>query len=138
MYRQAIRHFLSAILVFIILSIAFFTLNNSLESRGFDTGVLAVGNAVLFTITFISFLMCLRALHTRNNHFFFRLIYGSFILKLVILAATAFIYIMSVRENVNKPALFFCMGLYVIYTFIEVNALIKITKRKKPVTGKEV
>lgn len=138
MYRQAIRHFLSAILVFIVLSLAFFILDNPLERRGFDPVVLAVGNSLLFAITFISFLMCMRALHTRNNHVFFRLVYGSFIIKLLFLAAAAFIYIMSVREQVNKPALFFCMGLYVVYTFIEVNSLIKITRKKTPVSKQSV
>ena len=70
------------------------------------------------------------ALRTKNSHAFFRLVYGSFMLKLIFLAASAFAYIMVERKDVNKPSLFVCMGLYLIYTFIEVNTLVK-TARKK-------
>jgi len=135
MNRQALRYFLPAILLFIILNMSFFVLINRFENWGFDTMVLAVGNIVLFTITFISYLMCVKALYAKNNHAFFRLVYGSFIIKLLLLAAAAFIYIMTAQKQVNKPALFLCMGLYVVYTFIEVTALMKFTRPKKPVSS---
>ena len=135
MNRQALRYFLPAILLFIVLNMSFFVLINRFENWGFDTMVLAVGNIVLFAITFISYLMCVKALYAKNNHVFFRLVYGSFIIKLLLLAAAAFIYIMTVKKQVNKPALFLCMGLYLVYTFIEVSALMKFTRPKKPVSS---
>lgn len=134
MNRQAIRYFLPAILLFIVLNMSFFVLINRFENWGFDIMVLAVGNIVLFAIIFISYLMCVKALYAKNNHVFFRLVYGGFIIKLILLAGAAFIYIMSVQKQVNKPALFLCMGLYLVYTFIEVNALMKFTKAKKTVS----
>lgn len=135
MNRQALRYFLPAILVFIILNMSFFVLINRFESWGFDTMVIAIGNIVLFAITFISYLMCVKALYAKNNHVFFRLVYGSFIIKLLLLAAAAFIYIMTAQKQVNKPALFLCMGLYLVYTFIEVSALMKFTRPKKPISS---
>ena len=34
------------------------------------------------------------------------------------------------KKEVNKPGLFFCMGLYIVYTFIEVSGLMKVNKQK--------
>lgn len=131
MNRQATRYFLPAILIFIALNMIFFVLNTRFENWGFDSIVLSVGNLILFAATLISYWMCVKAVSAKNNYFFFRLIYGSFIIKLVFIAAAAFIYIMVKQKDVNKPSLFFCMGLYLIYTFIEVNSLMKITRKKK-------
>jgi len=43
----------------------------------------------------------------------------------------AFAYIMMEKKNVNKPALIICMGLYLVYTFVEVSSLQKLLKQKK-------
>lgn len=130
MNRSAIRHFMPAILLFIILTAAFLLIKKQLDEWGFDPAVMMTGNLTLFVIILVSYLMCVKGLQTKNNHAFFRLVYGSFIIKLIFLAAAAFIYIMMAKKNVNKPALFFCMGLYIVYTFIEVNTLMKISKQK--------
>jgi hypothetical protein len=42
----------------------------------------------------------------------------------------AFVYISINKTGLNKPALFTCMGLYLLYTFMEVGALMKMLKRK--------
>ena len=52
-------------------------------------------------------------------------------LKFFVVAIAAFIYIMVTKKNVNKPALFFCMGLYIVYTFFEVSSLLRVLKQKK-------
>jgi hypothetical protein len=130
MNRETLRHFRPAIFVFFFLNLGFFTLQKSLEKWGFDQDVLVFGNIILFIISAITFLMGAKGLQSKNNHAFFRLIYGSFMIKLFLLAGTALIYIMSMKKNVNKPALFFCLGLYLIYTVIEVSALMKLGKKK--------
>ena len=130
MNRQAIRNFLPAIILFIILNSGILVLTKKLEGWGFDPVVMTAGNLILFATILISYLMRVKALQTKNNYAFFRLVYGSFIIKLIFLAAAAFIYIMVMKKNVNKPGLFFCMGLYLLYTFIEVNTLMKISKPK--------
>jgi len=101
-----------------------------LESWGFDYSVLVFGNIIVFGISFLSYWMAMRGLTTKNNHAFFRWVYGSVMLKLFLLAGGAFVYIMMRQKEVNKPGLFFCMGLYIIYTFIEVSALMKVNKQK--------
>ena len=130
MNKQSIRNFFPAILIFLILNSGFIAMMKRLEEWGFDYSVLVFGNLLIFGISFLSYWMAVKGLTTKNNHAFFRWVYGSIMVKLFLLAGVAFIYIVMNKEAVNKPALFFCMGLYIIYTFIEVSALMKVNKQK--------
>jgi hypothetical protein len=75
--------------------------------------------------------MLQRSLNSSNPQSFVRAMYGSFILKFFVLVIAAFAYIMLAKKDVNKQALFTCMGLYLIFTFIEISALTKKMKQKK-------
>lgn len=130
MNKQSFRNFLPAIMVFLVLNSALLIMMNRLEDWGFDYTVLVFGNLVIFGISFLSYWMAVKGLTTKNNHAFFRWVYGSIMMKLFLLAGVAFIYIVMNKKEVNKPSLFFCMGLYIIYTFIEVSALMKVNKQK--------
>ncbi len=130
MNKQALRNFFPAIMVFLVLNSGFLAVMRKLEEWGVDYTVLVVGNLLVFGISFLSYWMAVKGLTTKNTHAFFRWVYGSVMIKLFLLAGVAFVYIMMNKEEVNKPALFFCMGLYVVYTFIEVSALMKVNKQK--------
>jgi hypothetical protein len=52
-------------------------------------------------------------------------------IKFFLIAIAAFVYIMVAKKNLNKPALITCMGLYLVYTFVEVSSLQKLLKQKK-------
>lgn len=119
------------ILVFVLLSSFFITGKNWLAEKGIDSQVLIVGNLLLFGVSLFSFVLTQRSFRADNPHVFVRAIYSSFIIKFFVLAAAAFIYIIVTRKNVNKPALFGCMGLYIIYTFFEVSSLLRLLKQKK-------
>ena len=130
MNKQSFRSFFPAIMIFLILNSVFLVFMKKLDAWGFDYSVLVIGNLLVFAISFLSYWMAVRGLTTKNNHAFFRWVYGSVMLKLFLLAGVAFAYIMMNQKEVNKPGLFFCMGLYIIYTFIEVSALMKVNKQK--------
>jgi hypothetical protein len=130
MNKQAYRHFLPAIILFLVLNSGFLAAMKKLEQWGFDYPVLVFGNIIIFGICLISYWMGVKGLTTKNSHTFFRWVYGSIMLKLFLLAIVAFTYIMTMKKDVNKPGLFFCMGLYVLYTFFEVSALMKVNKQK--------
>ena len=55
---------------------------------------------------------------------------GSIMIKMFLLVVVAFIYIAMYKKDLNKPALFISMGLYLVYTFMEVSALMKRLKQK--------
>jgi len=119
------------ILVFIFLNV-FFLLNQSwLAQKNLDQNVLIIGNLLLFLVSLVTFLITRKSLQSKNPNSFVRAMYGGFIVKFFVVAIAAFIYIMMAKKNVNKPALFTCMGLYIIYTFFEVSALLRLLKKKK-------
>ena len=130
MNKQGFRNFLPAIILFLLLNSAYLLMMKRLQEWGFDYPVLVFGNIIVFGISFLSYYMAAKGLNTKNNHAFFRWVYGSVMLKLFLLAGVAFVYLMMNKKEVNKPALFFCMGLYILYTFIEVSALMKVNKQK--------
>ena len=130
MNKQSLKNFLPAVILFLVFNSGFLSMMRKLEDWGFAYPVLVFGNLIIFAISFLSYWMAVRGLTTKNNHAFFRWVYGSVMIKLFLLAGVAFAYIMMNKSEVNKTALFFCMGLYIVYTFIEVSALMKVNKQK--------
>lgn len=119
------------LLLFIFLN-SFFLLGKSfLNKQGVDHLVLIGGNLILFVATALSFYISQRSLTSANPSSSVGSLYGSFMAKFFIIAIAAFVYIMVAKKNLNKPALFICMGLYLVYTFVEVSSLQKLLKQKK-------
>jgi len=57
-------------------------------------------------------------------------VYSSILLKLFICLIAAFVYISIYKKDLNKPAFFTLMGLYLLYTFLEVSVLLKALKQQ--------
>jgi len=70
-------------------------------------------------------------LNSDNPNVFVRAMYANFMIKLFVCIVAAFIYFKAAKPNINKPGLFVCMGLYVVYTVIEVASLTKLLRKKK-------
>ncbi|MGZ3851566.1 MAG: hypothetical protein ACXVBX_02165 [Flavisolibacter sp.] len=131
MGKNRLRGFMPVILVFIVLNAFFLAGRTMLQRWNLDQDVAIIGNTLLFVITLISFLLAQRGLKNPNPYAFVRSIYGSVMLKLFVCIIAAFIYISMYKTKLNKPALFMCMGLYLVYTFLEVASLTKLLKHKK-------
>ena len=116
------------IIFFILLNALFLAGKNFLERSGFDQSVLIM---VLFAATLVSFVFAKQGLRSENPQAFVRSVYMSIMIKLFICVIAALIYIFLFRKNLNRPALFICMGLYLVYTFIEVSVLTKMLKEKR-------
>jgi hypothetical protein len=97
-----------------------------------DVDVLIIGNTVLLLAALVSFRLYTRSLNNNQPQAFLRYIYSGMFLKMLICLVAAFIYIV-VSDNVNKPALFGCMFLYFVYTFVEVSILLRLSKQQKNV-----
>lgn len=91
--------------------------------------VLIIGNLFLFVATLVSFFIAKKGLRNQNPHVFTRAVMGSIMLKMFAAAIAAFIYISLHKKELNKPALFICMGLYLVYTFLEVAALTRLLRQ---------
>ena len=128
MRNNAARPFLPIAILFVVLNGFFLAGKSMLQRWNADQDVLIVGNLLLFLITLLSFFMARKGLKNANPHAFVRSVYGGIMLKLFICIIAAFIYIASLGKQLNKPALFTCMGLYLLYTFLEVSILTKMLK----------
>ncbi|RYF86224.1 MAG: hypothetical protein EON98_04335 [Chitinophagaceae bacterium] len=100
------------------------------EIWGVDQEVLLVGNVFLFIITLVSYLISKKGLQHQNPHVFTRSVMGSIMVKMFLSIIAAFIYISIYKKQINKPALFICMGLYLVYTFLEVSVLTRMLRQK--------
>lgn len=131
MGKKKLNGFMSLIFVFIALSVIFVSAKKIFQQWNVDPNVVIIGNTFLFVITLISFLLAQRGLNHSNPYVFVRSVYLSVILKLFVCIIAAFVYISIYKSGLNKPALFICMGLYLVYTFLEVSVLMRMLKQKK-------
>lgn len=129
--KSAIRAFLPLTIIFVLSSGLFITLRSQFEQWKMDPNVMLIGNGILFFATTMSFYLYYKALIQKNTAGFLRMVYGGLFLKLLICLFTAFIYIFTVRKGVSKGAVFACMFLYFLYTFVEVAILMKLSKEQK-------
>src|SRR5687768_15410072 len=110
------KPWLPLVILFVILNALFLIGGKTLGENGVDTNVLIGGNLVLFAATILSFYITYRSLNSTNANASVRSLYGSFMIKFFVIIVAAFVYIMLVKKDLNKPALFACMGLYLVYT----------------------
>ena len=131
MTRNKRRPFFPIAVLFLAFNALFISGRNWLNKLNTDRDVLIVGNLILFVATILSFFLYTRALKNDKPHKFLKYIYGGMFLKMLICLIAAFIYIASYGQNVNKPAIFGCMFLYFVYTFVEVSILLRLSKQQK-------
>jgi len=128
---QTLKPMRGIMLLFIILTALFITQQKALTKWGFDSDLLIIGNLVLFLITILSFKILSGSFQSGNGHAFVRSVYTSFVIKFFAIAIAAFVYILVSKNGVNKPSLLGCMGLYIVYTTIEVSVLTRMLKQNK-------
>jgi hypothetical protein len=130
MIKNPWKAFKPVVILFVVLTGFFVAGHSMLQRWNADQQVLIFGNALLFIITVISFLVAQKGLSNPNPHAFVRSVFGSMMIKLFVCIIAATIYIAINKSNLNKPALFTCMGLYLVYMFLEVSILTKLLKQK--------
>lgn len=96
-----------------------------------DRVVVSAGNLLIFLLTSLSYYVTVKTLNNPNPHAFVRGVFSGVMLKLFVCAAVAFVYIAIKQKGLNKPGLFTVMGLYLVYTFLEVSALTQLLRRNK-------
>ena len=121
------------VVIFLIVAGLILVGRNYLQQIGVSWQVLSGGNLFIYLVTFVSMQMLSKGLHAERTQVFLRNAYGGIMVKLFACAAGAFIYILASGKNLNKPALFACMGLYLVYTFVELSVILKQSNAKKNV-----
>lgn len=103
---------------------------NWLTKYGFSFNVLMGGNLILFIVTITSLYFHVKGFLHKNIQVFFRSVYGALMIKMLICAAAVVIYALVAKPNINKPALYVCMALYFVYSFMEVRMVFRLLKQK--------
>lgn len=119
------RRYLPLSVLFVTFCVILGIFKEKLESGGLDVQFTLFANIILFVVTVLGFAIISDKAGSKNIHAFLRGVYLSFLLKMFVVVAALFIFI-SVFREVNKPAIFVSMGMYIVYSIAEVFQLMKI------------
>lgn len=128
---KVFRAFVPIVIIFLVTTLIFIVVPTFDFLWNMDRRVMIAGNTILFGATFISFYLYTRSLANNNVHAFLRMIYGGMFAKMLICLFAALIYIMIVKKGVSKGAIFGCMFLYFVYTFVEISIIMKLSRKDK-------
>jgi hypothetical protein len=131
MIQSLIKKFIPVIGLFLLINLVVFIFGNSMKEYGFNIAFLLVANAILFILTFLGFYIQTKGVRSTNINAFIRGVYSSLLLKMFVIVVAILIYILVMGGEANKPAILASMGIYLVYTSLEVIQLMKIA-RKKP------
>ena len=131
MIQLLIKKFIPVIGLFLLVNLILFIFGNSLKESGFNIGFLLAANVILFFITFLGFYVQTKGVRSTNVNAFVRGVYSSLLIKMFIIVVAIVIYILVMGGKTDKLSILTAMGIYIIYTAVEVVQLMKIA-RKKP------
>lgn len=124
------KKFLPLTSLFLIINALLALYKDGLSNLGLDVSFVQVVNILLFVLAALALLLVSRQAAADSPHVFMRGVYGSFLLKMFVIVASLFIFI-SIFKDVNKPAIFVSMGLYILYSGVEVFQLMKMLRSQK-------
>src|SRR5690242_868606 len=130
MIQSLFKKFIPITGLFLLINLVAFIFEPSLREYGFNVGFLIVANAILFIITFLGFYMQTRGVRSTNINAFVRGVYSSLLVKMFVADGAILIYILMMGGAVNTPSILASMGIYLVYTPVEVVQLMKIARRK--------
>ena len=131
MNKENRKAYFPIVILFISLNGLILIAKTFLESRGFDREFLIWANLFLFVLSIGGFLLQRKGLQSPNPKAFVRGVYASMMFKMFLVMVVVLVYVFLFRNKINKPGLFTAMGLYIVYTVVEVTSLMKVARKKK-------
>jgi cadmium resistance protein CadD (predicted permease) len=113
------------VIFFVIVNALALVFAKRLQARDIDSDVIIMGNLVLFLASAASVYIYTRSSKSKG-HGVVRNIYGGFMLKFFVLIIAAMMYFFFADE-INKGAIFVCLGLYLVYNVIGTRQSIRQT-----------
>jgi hypothetical protein len=117
------------VVLFVVVNVICGILFRWLPSAGMDPVVLLAGNSLVFILTLLSCYLMKKGLTATSTTGFLSSVYGSFIMKLFFVGLVVVVYVKLSGDQMNVPAVFTSMVLYLLYTFIEVKGLLLLVKK---------
>jgi len=118
------------IAVFIILNGVLIFLQHRLEEKKVSIDVVVIANLLLFVVSMANIYFQMKAVNNPNPSAAIRGVMAGTFLKLFILAAAAMIYLFAAGAGRSVNAIFVSMGLYIIYTWLEVRISLRLNPKK--------
>jgi cobalamin biosynthesis protein CobD/CbiB len=131
MKKESRQLFVPIVILFIVLNALFVAGKSWLVKYGMSQDVLIIGNLILFAVTIASLYFHVKGFLHKNIQVFFRSVYGALMIKMFVCAAAVIVYALAAKPNINKPALYICMALYFVYSFMEVRMVFRLLKQKQ-------
>ena len=129
--KSGLKTFRPLFFVFLLVNTGLFSSRSLLSKWNISTDVIIIGNIILFIATAVSFYFYYRSFSDNRAQGFLRMIYAGMFIKMMVCLVSSFLYIMIAGKEVNKGGIVICMGLYLLYTILEVVILMKASKQKK-------
>ena len=120
----------AVIILFILINACAFIFKTFLHDHGFGLKFLLAANLLLFCLSMLAFVIQVRGIQSVNTNVFIRSVYASLLVKIFIVIIALAVYLFITKGKINRPSVFTAMGLYILYTFIEVKQLMTISRRK--------
>lgn len=130
MNNPLVKKFVPIILLFIVINLLLLIFKDTLNAKGLQLNFVFVANVILFLLSSFGFFIQTKSANSSNINAFIRGIYSSLLMKMFVIVAAIFIYIFVTGGEINSPAIFASMAIYLLYTSIEVVQLMKIARRK--------
>lgn len=115
-------------ILFALIAGSLFLLQSYILRWGADVRVLHLANILLFAVACISAFWMSASMQRSGATALLKALYGGFMIRFFVLAGAAFIYILSVRKQVNLPGLIGAAIFYLLYLFVEIRSLRTVLK----------
>lgn len=125
--------YLPLVFIFVSVNALCVIFNDKLDAIGINHLVVQGANLLLFLLMFISAYLHLKALHNSNPHAFLRSVMSATVIKLFTIAGATFIYLFVAGEQRSVYAVLVGMGLYILYTIVELRGLFRMNKQNNNV-----
>jgi hypothetical protein len=118
------------LVLFVIVNALLLVFRHRLAAKGIDADVPIIGNLILFGVALLNVYFQIRNLQNPNPQAVIRGVMAGTFIKLFLLAASVIIYLLAAGATRNVNGVFVAMGLYIIYTWIEVKISLRLNPKK--------
>lgn len=125
-----LQHFRPLYALFIVLTTLVIAGKQYLLKWNIDPEVVLMGNILLFVLTFVGLLMQLKAAKNPNPNAIVRAVMAGMGLKMLGVAVAILVYVSMVGKAKNVYGVYVCLGLYLLYTWLEVRLFLAQNKKK--------
>lgn len=130
MTKDFIKLIRPIILLFFLLTLLIFLLSSPLRQINVAVTVVLSANFLLFLVSIVNLFFQCKQINNPNPNVVIRGIMAGMFIKLFGLGAAVLIYLIASGSSRSINAVFMGMGLYIIYTWLEVRISLRLNPKK--------